>query len=963
MEPLTGISSVVSIVNGTRTTAESAVTLGAKAIRRVRLDAIDDPKWLSLGLGDSAPRLSAETVADVDEFLRTERVAPVLGFVALTKLAPEGKNRTEILDTLKIAFSNEIQRWNVNHPSRKLPTISLWGKINSIYDGSLPLPGSIEELRDSIDEFTEFVNTPLNYGFSAAGGEELEEPDNTDNEDSDNREGPKDTLPPTQHSYLRRLRTLAQDISRLVDAATNAARLAEVAHGADYDALISHMELEKQIKFSQLYVSRDFARVGTGELIQSEHFLDSPNPFRIVLRGAPGAGKSTFVSQLVQALADPERRRRPKPTAVVRCREYSQNSWQDSLPSYITKRMNTLYSTKISESECDDLFLTGQLVLVVDGLDEIASISQRSEMVQRIQALVVQYPSTSVLVTTREVGYEQAPVNHHLFQHLRLREFSADQFSLYCSNWFGLVGRPELVDSFIHESAALEDLRKNPLLLSLLCNLYRGNGYIPNNRRELYSECANMLFHRWDAHRQIRQSEVMPRFGNKLMAEIARVFYSRPESGGRLEERVIQRAISRYMVNALAFMHEEAEPAARDFLSFCAGRAWFLRLAGSNPYEERLFEFTHRTFYEFFTAESLAARPDPPESTESREACIAGLVMNSYGRDRSSLLPELLVQAYEARNEFGASTVFTELCQLGAFNHLLLRLLDGTTLTPDALETGFTLITARWSSRESDMKQSELMALLGINPIARRYFVRYYMQQQNTEPWQIRLCDSWSIMILTGRSLPALQPWLDPFKQLIGIITNGNNETHSSALTNLLIAMEGAPKSLDHPWKYLAFQAHKGGTPGVVWWAISTIFQNEDRPLVLTTALREAAESVHTQLMNRGWIPHYVISALIPYVEALPISRQRWQNTNNSGGTLKLLSDILAFIVIAVDTSNYQENSIDKVLALLPSDWAALRRWYGRENLSEHDESVIRGFREQIPALESWYFGRKSLVR
>jgi hypothetical protein len=49
------------------------------------------------------------------------------------------------------------------------------------------------------------------------------------------------------------------------------------------------------------------------------------------------------------------------------------------------------------------------------------------------------------------------------------------------------------------------DLRANPLLLSLMCILYRGEGSLPRNRAEVYEQCANLLFHRWDARRHIHQ--------------------------------------------------------------------------------------------------------------------------------------------------------------------------------------------------------------------------------------------------------------------------------------------------------------------------------------------------------------------------------------------------------------------------------------------------------------------------
>ena len=48
--------------------------------------------------------------------------------------------------------------------------------------------------------------------------------------------------------------------------------------------------------------------------------------------------------------------------------------------------------------------------------------------------------------------------------------------------------------AFISESASVADLRSNPLMLALLCILYRGAGSLPRNRTEVYEQCASMLY-------------------------------------------------------------------------------------------------------------------------------------------------------------------------------------------------------------------------------------------------------------------------------------------------------------------------------------------------------------------------------------------------------------------------------------------------------------------------------------
>jgi predicted NACHT family NTPase len=112
-------------------------------------------------------------------------------------------------------------------------------------------------------------------------------------------------------------------------------------------------------------------------------------------------------------------------------------------------------------------------------------------------------------VTSREIGYEHAPLNHMLFNSAALADFRKEDVESYARRWFSLDDalrddqQQEKASAFLRESESIKDLRSNPLMLALLCNLYRGRGYIPRNRPEVYDECATMLFETWDKHRGI----------------------------------------------------------------------------------------------------------------------------------------------------------------------------------------------------------------------------------------------------------------------------------------------------------------------------------------------------------------------------------------------------------------------------------------------------------------------------
>jgi len=55
----------------------------------------------------------------------------------------------------------------------------------------------------------------------------------------------------------------------------------------------------------------------------------------------------------------------------------------------------------------DLLLLTGRAVVIFDGLDELLDTSRRADVTTRVERFCAEYPLAPVLVTSRQVGYDQ----------------------------------------------------------------------------------------------------------------------------------------------------------------------------------------------------------------------------------------------------------------------------------------------------------------------------------------------------------------------------------------------------------------------------------------------------------------------------------------------------------------------------------------------------------------------------
>lgn len=386
----------------------------------------------------------------------------------------------------------------------------------------------------------------------------------------------------------------------------------------------------KKIPLEDLYVANNFTTVSPRTIepgtwaknYGSDDFIQSIA--RTVVLGNPGGGKSTFTQMVCHLLATKYDRRlvgnRLLTPFLVVLRDYGSDkkTRHCSILDFIELTCNSKYQIKAPVGALEYLFLNGRALVIFDGLDELLDTSYRREISADVENFASLYPSVPILVTSREVGYDQAPLDRKKFGVYYINEFNDAQVHDYAKKWFATDEdstpdqNAEIAQAFLRESETVKDLRGNPLILGLMCNIYRGESYIPKNRPSVYEKCALMLFDRWDRSRRI---DVQFSFEDKLspvMKHLAFWIYSDPKlQTGVTESKLIDKA-AEYLHQRLFEDADLARKTARDFIEFCRGRAWVFTDTGSTAEGELLYQFTHRTFLEYFTAAQLVrthARP------------------------------------------------------------------------------------------------------------------------------------------------------------------------------------------------------------------------------------------------------------------------------------------------------------------------------------------------------------------
>ncbi|MGW0594479.1 NACHT domain-containing protein [Streptosporangium sp. NPDC002607] len=436
-----------------------------------------------------------------------------------------------------------------------------------------------------------------------------------------------------------------------------------------------HSKDQYRVPIEKIYVSRnlmkvhetDFSevRIGSassrlGRFATNAEHEEGYNPIRedslldqrYVLIGNPGAGKSTFIRHLMFRCSTDEGEFADIAPMIFELKNYPFENLRP-FPELIAERIRAVDHVDIDGSMIGDLLTVGGAIVVFDGLDEVIDLSQRRQVVDAIESFCRRYPLTRLVVTSREEGYVGAKFNSSLFSIHRIPDFSEIQVEEYSERWFSLASAPgeepppRLVQNFLRDSAHASDLRSNPLMLSLLCMLYKYEGYIPENRPRVYEECAELLFDRWDRVKHVPQVLSPEAKSKNLVQELAYFFFSNQSRQGGVAEYIVARVLRDYLSRNVVADAETAESRAKEFLDYCAGRAWLLTKVGVSERNDRLFGFTHRTFLEYFVACYLVRH-------HSRSEDLVDVLKPMIRSGSSSVIPEIAILRHDELTADGA---------------------------------------------------------------------------------------------------------------------------------------------------------------------------------------------------------------------------------------------------------------------------------------------------------------------
>jgi len=298
-----------------------------------------------------------------------------------------------------------------------------------------------------------------------------------------------------------------------------------------YGRLVNiYLGKEEELSLNQVFVPLTLRASGDAidfaENRSTAQILTDAKQKRLLLLGAPGSGKSTLLKALAAGVS---RREWPQfhdlVPVFVSLREYGAVADKTGLLDWLVEKELPRLGLRNPKPLLESLFAKGRVLLMLDGLDEVASerldtvnraISQFLEDLDNAQAC-------RVLLTCREQNYDDLPDRHHYsregFTEYRVADLRESEIR-------EIVRRRQ--DSFTekHKSMAnyLEQvfrhsdilrLHRNPLLLTLSMGVYlhRPGEEVPHNLAQFYEQAIDNLLRRHDFR------EIAGRSANQFKAE------------------------------------------------------------------------------------------------------------------------------------------------------------------------------------------------------------------------------------------------------------------------------------------------------------------------------------------------------------------------------------------------------------------------------------------------------------
>jgi len=370
---------------------------------------------------------------------------------------------------------------------------------------------------------------------------------------------------------------------------------------------------------------------------------------RLVLLGDPGSGKSSFVRHLAAWLASACLGEREPPPGWprllpilttlrqlaprLRDLELTRDLGQDEVLRRLRGAVWAKWQADLHDCRADqyadaleDDLLAGRVILILDGLDEVAE-DLRPRVRAAVTAILQAYPQLPrILITCRIRSWHEKLLPG--FAVHTLAPLEPQQIKQFVSRWYGAqteLGRltvPEAQERItdlqtVATGPDLRQLAENPMLLTTMALIHQQKIGLPKQRVKLYSQAVQVLTGNWQKRKGLTVSPALAAWlddKHKLRPALNRLGYEAHRRQATIQKPGFSEKpgfsapsdqpadLTRGDILALLEMPEYLQDAglAAEFLDYVDQRAGLLVGRGNEgDGKPSIYTFPHRTFQEY----------------------------------------------------------------------------------------------------------------------------------------------------------------------------------------------------------------------------------------------------------------------------------------------------------------------------------------------------------------------------